>query len=82
MLNYGFFGSTVGHEITHNFDNIGREFDHNGNNKIWWSNRTIEEYEKRANCFIQHYESYLIPGLGKRVFIKKLNEVFWQLSAS
>lgn len=70
MLNYGFFGFLLGHELTHGFDNIGRKFDQDGNENISWTNETIEEYEKRTDCFIQHYDSYLIPGLKKKVFFK------------
>ncbi|XP_022176702.1 endothelin-converting enzyme homolog [Myzus persicae] len=75
MLNYGFFGFLLGHELTHGFDNIGRKFDQDGNENISWTNETIEEYEKRTDCFIQHYDSYLIPGLKKKMSGKKtLNE--------
>jgi len=68
MLNYGFFGTTLGHELTHGFDNQGRKFDKDGNASVWWANKTIAEYEKRSDCFIRHYESYLLPGIEKKVF--------------
>lgn len=70
MLNYGFLGSILGHELTHGFDNTGRKFDHDGNENMWWTNQTTEEYEKRTDCFIQHYESYVLPGIGEKVFNK------------
>jgi len=69
-LNYGFLGSILGHELTHGFDNTGRKFDHEGNENMWWTNHTIEEYEKRSDCFINDYESYVIPGIEKKVFVK------------
>lgn len=62
VLNYGFLGSILGHEITHSFDNTGRKFDEDGNDIVWWTNKTIVEYEKGTECFIKHYESFLIPG--------------------
>ncbi|XP_050537862.1 neprilysin-11-like isoform X2 [Daktulosphaira vitifoliae] len=62
VLNYGFLGSILGHEITHSFDNTGRKFDEDGNDIVWWTNKTIEEYEKGTECFIKHYESFPIPG--------------------
>ncbi|XP_060854532.1 endothelin-converting enzyme homolog isoform X5 [Rhopalosiphum padi] len=67
MLNYGFLGSILGHELTHGFDNTGRKFDHDGNQNMWWTNQTIAEYEKRSDCFIHHYESYLVPEIGEKI---------------
>ncbi|VVC39609.1 Hypothetical protein CINCED_3A013094 [Cinara cedri] len=67
VLNYGFLGSILGHELTHGFDNTGRKFDHDGNENMWWTNKTISEYEKRSQCFIDHYESYLLPGIDDKI---------------
>ncbi|XP_025196930.1 membrane metallo-endopeptidase-like 1 isoform X2 [Melanaphis sacchari] len=67
MLNYGFLGSILGHELTHGFDNTGRKFDHEGNENMWWTNQTIAEYEKRSECFIHHYESYLVPEIEEKI---------------
>lgn len=67
MLNYGFLGSILGHELTHGFDNTGRKFDHDGNENMWWTNQTIAEYEKRSDCFIHHYESYLVPEIEEKI---------------
>ncbi|XP_071451226.1 endothelin-converting enzyme homolog isoform X2 [Hetaerina americana] len=60
-LNYGAIGSVLGHELTHGFDNSGRQFDQNGNWRQWWSNKTIAEYINRTACFVDQYSSYLIP---------------------
>lgn len=70
MLNYGFLGSILGHELTHGFDNTGRKFDYDGNENMWWTNHTIEEYEKRSDCFVHHYESYLVPDIEEKVFFQ------------
>ncbi|XP_060862387.1 neprilysin-1-like isoform X2 [Metopolophium dirhodum] len=67
VLNYGFLGSILGHELTHGFDNTGRKFDSDGNENMWWTNHTIKEYEKRSECFIHHYESYLVPGIEEKI---------------
>lgn len=77
MLNYGFLGSILGHELTHGFDNTGRKFDYEGNENMWWTNHTIEEYEKRSDCFVHHYESYLVPDIEEKVFFK----LFYHMAA-
>ncbi|XP_050462016.1 endothelin-converting enzyme homolog [Cataglyphis hispanica] len=57
-LNYGAIGSVLGHELTHGFDNSGRHYDSDGNFREWWTNKTISEYTKRTQCFINHYNTY------------------------
>ncbi|XP_014603364.1 PREDICTED: neprilysin-1 [Polistes canadensis] len=57
-LNYGAIGTVLGHELTHGFDNSGRQYDSNGNLRQWWTNETISEYTERTQCFIDHYNSY------------------------
>ncbi|XP_021705843.1 endothelin-converting enzyme 2 isoform X2 [Aedes aegypti] len=60
-LNYGALGETLGHEITHGFDNEGRDYDKDGNEERWWSNDTIHEYDKRAKCLEELYSSFFVP---------------------
>ncbi|XP_046487451.1 endothelin-converting enzyme homolog isoform X1 [Neodiprion pinetum] len=57
-LNYGAIGTVLGHELTHGFDNIGRQFDTSGNLRQWWSNETINEYTEKTQCFVDHYNTY------------------------
>ncbi|XP_022666783.1 endothelin-converting enzyme homolog isoform X1 [Varroa destructor] len=57
-LNFGAMGVVMGHELTHAFDDQGREYDKEGNLKQWWNNRTIEAFQQRAKCFIDQYSSY------------------------
>ncbi|XP_024945787.1 neprilysin-1 isoform X2 [Cephus cinctus] len=57
-LNYGAIGTVLGHELTHGFDNSGRQYDGDGNLRQWWSNMTIFEYTERAECFVEQYGSY------------------------
>ncbi|XP_021705832.1 endothelin-converting enzyme 2 [Aedes aegypti] len=60
-LNYGALGEVLGHELTHGFDNAGRHYDKYGNEKRWWSNHTLQEYDKRAQCLEEQYSSYYFP---------------------
>ena len=58
--NYGNTGSTVGHELTHGFDDEGRQFDGDGNLRDWWTRKDGEEFEDRANCVREQYANYVI----------------------
>ncbi|KFB41506.1 AGAP002441-PA-like protein [Anopheles sinensis] len=60
-LNYGAIGTVLGHELTHGFDDSGRQFDENGNLKQWWTTKTIQEYVNRSMCFVNQYNRYYIP---------------------
>lgn len=61
-INYGAIGSVIGHEMTHGFDNQGREFDAEGNMRSWWSNFSINNFEQKAKCFIRQYSNFAING--------------------
>jgi putative endopeptidase len=58
--NYGDTGGTVGHELTHGFDDEGRQFDAHGNLRDWWTPEDAKEFEKRASCISDQYSSYTI----------------------
>jgi endothelin-converting enzyme/putative endopeptidase len=58
--NYGNTGSTVGHELTHGFDDEGRQYDGDGNLRDWWTKKDGEEFEKRANCIREQYSEYVV----------------------
>ncbi|TQS35652.1 hypothetical protein Golomagni_03923 [Golovinomyces magnicellulatus] len=62
-LNYGAFGSVAGHELSHAFDSMGRHYDENGNYTDWWDNKTIANFEDRAQCFVNQYSKFTVPGL-------------------
>lgn len=47
-VNLGSFGAVVGHEMTHGFDDQGRQYDHKGNLSDWWQKADAEEYERRV----------------------------------
>ncbi|XP_071635770.1 neprilysin-1 isoform X4 [Temnothorax longispinosus] len=57
-LNYGGIGVVIGHEITHGFDDKGRQFDKDGNLMQWWNNATIKAFRKRAQCIVDQYSRY------------------------
>jgi endothelin-converting enzyme/putative endopeptidase len=58
--NYGDTGGTIGHELTHGFDDEGRQFDAQGNLKDWWTKKDAEEFEKRVNCVRNQYAQYTV----------------------
>ncbi len=57
-LNYGAIGAVMGHELTHGFDDQGRQFDAHGNLRNWWTPEDAKEFEKRADCFIKEYSAF------------------------
>ncbi|XP_054713276.1 endothelin-converting enzyme homolog isoform X1 [Uloborus diversus] len=59
-LNFGAMGVVMGHELTHAFDDQGREYDRFGNLHQWWKNSTIESFRERAQCFVDQYSSFEI----------------------
>jgi endothelin-converting enzyme/putative endopeptidase len=58
--NYGNTGGTIGHELTHGFDDSGRQFDGDGNLRDWWTAKDAEEFEKRADCVRDQYSGYVV----------------------
>lgn len=57
-VNFGGIGAVIGHELTHGFDDSGRKFDGEGNLKDWWTATDAEEFDKRAQCFVDQYGAY------------------------
>jgi putative endopeptidase len=57
--NYGNTGGTIGHELTHGFDDEGRRFDARGNLRDWWTEADGKEFERRASCISDQYSSYV-----------------------
>jgi putative endopeptidase len=58
--NYGNTGSTVGHELTHGFDDEGRQFDAQGNLRNWWTDQDDKEFRQRAACVADQYAQYTV----------------------
>jgi putative endopeptidase len=58
--NYGDTGGTIGHELTHGFDDEGRQFDAHGNLRDWWTPEDAKRFEQRAACISDQYSKYTI----------------------
>ena len=58
--NYGNTGATIGHELTHGFDDEGRQFDAKGNLKDWWTKEDAAEFQKRVDCVSTQYSLYTV----------------------
>jgi endothelin-converting enzyme/putative endopeptidase len=56
--NYGNTGATIGHELTHGFDDEGRQFDSKGNLHDWWTEKDAAEFQKRADCVSNEYSGF------------------------
>lgn len=62
--NYGALASTIGHELTHGFDDEGRQYDADGNLKSWWSAEDEKRFKERAELVAAQYDAYEpLPGL-------------------
>jgi putative endopeptidase len=58
--NYGNTGATIGHELTHAFDDEGRQFDSKGNLRDWWTEADAKGFEDRINCIRDQYAGYIV----------------------
>jgi putative endopeptidase len=57
-VNYGGMGAVIGHEMTHGFDDQGRQYDAVGNLRDWWSKASSDEYDKRRKVVVDQYSAY------------------------
>jgi endothelin-converting enzyme/putative endopeptidase len=58
--NYGNTGSTIGHELTHGFDDEGRQFDAAGNLKDWWTPEDAKKFEEKINCVRDEFGGFVV----------------------
>jgi putative endopeptidase len=58
-VNYGAIGMVIGHEMTHGFDDQGRQYDADGNLKEWWSPEDAKRFKQRAQKIINQYNGYI-----------------------
>ncbi|UJR11165.1 hypothetical protein I4U23_015346 [Adineta vaga] len=65
-LNYGGIGVVIGHEITHGFDDSGRQFDKDGNRIPWWTDETIQKFIERKTCIVNQYSNYTIEQINMK----------------
>lgn len=57
-LNYGGIGMVIGHEITHGFDDNGRNFNKDGDLQDWWSPQSAESFKEQSQCMVQQYGNF------------------------
>jgi putative endopeptidase len=58
--NYGDTGGTVGHELTHGFDDQGSQFDAHGNLRNWWTPQDRQKFDERTSCVRDQYAQYVV----------------------
>lgn len=56
--NYAGIGMVMGHEISHGFDDQGRQFDSDGSLRDWWSEKTAKEFGSRAQCLAKQFDTF------------------------
>ena len=62
-VNYGGIGAVIGHEMTHGFDDQGRQYDATGNLRDWWSPQSAAKFKKRSQAIVKQYNEYEpLPG--------------------
>jgi putative endopeptidase len=61
-VNYGGIGAVIGHEMTHGFDDSGRKFDAQGNQRDWWTPEDLKNFEARAKCVENQFDGYVVEG--------------------
>ena len=62
--NYGDMGSTIGHELTHGFDDEGRQFDKDGNLRNWWTPEDEQKFTEKSDCMVKQYDAIeAVPGV-------------------
>ncbi len=59
-FNYGAIGSVIGHEMTHGFDDQGRQFDKSGNMRDWWTKSDADNFTERANVMRDFFNNILV----------------------
>lgn len=57
-VNYGAMGVVIGHEMTHGFDDQGRQYAANGNIQDWWTKEDVEKFNERAKLIIEQFNGY------------------------
>ena len=63
-FNYGAIGVVIGHEMTHGFDDQGRQFDKEGNFNNWWTDTDAEQFTERSQVLVDHFNGIeVLPGL-------------------
>jgi putative endopeptidase len=59
-VNYGGIGAVIGHEMTHGFDDEGRQFDYEGNLKEWWTEEDAKKFDAKTKLMVEQYNGYTV----------------------
>ena len=59
-VNYGGIGVVIGHEMTHGFDDQGRNYDKDGNLSAWWTEEDAEKFNERAKVLVEQYDRIIV----------------------
>jgi len=70
--NFGGIGAVIGHELTHGFDDEGRQFDATGKLTQWWTQQSVDNFQQRSQCFQQLYSSYTVDVGGQSLHVDGL----------
>ena len=62
-MNYAGIGWVIGHEITHGFDDKGRQYNEKGNLQNWWDDETKAKFLNKTKCIIDQYSKYEVKEL-------------------
>jgi len=61
-VTYGATGATIGHEMTHGFDDEGAKFDGHGNLKDWWAPADLKKFREATRCIVEQYSRFAVSG--------------------
>ena len=61
-VNFGAIGVVIGHELTHGFDDQGRQYDAEGNLRDWWAADDEKAFKELTNCEVQEYNDFTVAG--------------------
>jgi putative endopeptidase len=59
-VNYGAIGVVIGHEMTHGFDDQGRQYDKEGNLRDWWTEEDAEKFNARTDILVEQFDQFLV----------------------
>ncbi|RHY40767.1 hypothetical protein DYB38_013239, partial [Aphanomyces astaci] len=74
--NFGAIGMVIGHEITHGFDNEGRNYDGDGNRKKWWSNASDAAFETKSECLQSQYNNFVLKSEVNGAVFRNITSLF------
>jgi predicted metalloendopeptidase len=66
-INYGAIGAVIGHEVTHGFDDQGRNYDADGNLFNWWQLAAQKGFNDRKECIVKQYSAYKLNEINMNV---------------